>query len=468
MILYVVLLILLVLLWYFSWRLSGYELLSPASVNTLAFMGGTLLAIIGLTSWNKIELRLDGFLILILGCVSFAAASVGVRWLMGGAHSVSGEKRPQAGSPVKLVFPEVATWKLVALTSVAVLAFVLSVQELYSMAASSGVNTTSFNDLMKWARQNTGTTFSVSGVHLDEGHSLLVRGLNKLSAVCQYLFPVGFALTLRDKDRRKECLAFAIGCLFLMAKALLSAGRDAILHIVLCVVLALFIQDLRSGKKPLRVARDYALAMLVILCVALPVFYFSTFLIGRGTSSKFVEYITFYFGGGIPSLQYALDSSLDFFTHVGEATFYGVYTWLYKLYLIPDLAPYAGDFITLGTHGSNIYTSYFRYFSDFGYVGVGVLSGLAGAIFTALYQVAKRTDWLSVIVWFCYAGTYLFDGQREEYLFSRMLAVSNVLVFAMLAVTIAWLEWPANKDKLRGLVPKRFRKQGPAVTQGED
>ena len=345
----------------------------------------------------------------------------------------------------EIIFPTVASWKIVLLIILIIFSFFLTAYEYYSIANSSGLSFLSLKDLMSWVRKNTGTTFSVSGVRFDEGQSILTRGLNKISGVCQYIFPFCFALLCRDKKRRKECFLFGIGCLVLVAKTILSTSRDAILHIILCIIITLFIQDIRKGKKPIRLFRNYFFILLSFLCLALPLFYFSTLLIGRGVGSKFIDYISFYFGAGIPSMQFALDHGLNFFSYIGEATFYGIYTWAYKLYLIPELSPYAGKFITLGSHASNIYTSYFRYFMDFGYFGVVILSSLAGMLYTLFYQWAKQTEWKPLIVWTCYVSTYLFDAEREEYIFSRMLTPGNLLLFLLIAIVLAWLEWPTSK-----------------------
>ena len=71
MYLYVLLLILLIILWYCAFQCSNHELLSPASLNTIMFGFTVLCCITGYGRWNTWALDIEGFAILLIGCIGF-------------------------------------------------------------------------------------------------------------------------------------------------------------------------------------------------------------------------------------------------------------------------------------------------------------------------------------------------------------------------------------------------------------
>ena len=82
---------------------------------------------------------------------------------------------------------------------------------------------------------------------------------------------------------------------------------------------------------------------------------------------------------------------------------------------------------------------FFRYFADFGIAGIIVLGTAAGGIFEAMYEYARRHTIPAVVVPFLYVGSNLFDLEREEYVFSRMLNTSVLVIVVLAVIVTLWL-----------------------------
>jgi oligosaccharide repeat unit polymerase len=450
--LYPLLLVCLLGLLVVSWQLSGHEALSPMVLNTLMFTVAAALCLVGLSSWNVVELQWDGFSIVLFGSVCFVGGC-----LLADRASAR-ESHPKHVRSTRLWLPKLAesvpNWKFIVLFAIMLLAVVVRIKETVDLANASGKTFDSFMSMASYVRMNTMSSFSTDSIRFGEGFSIVERQLEKVVKVVGYVSVLLAVKALVDKTPRK--LIWPVACLGIsLLFVLLAGGRGSFAFTIVSGLFAYYFLSIYRGKKVRRVSKAIIKAAAVIALIGVPLFFLSSALIGRKASMGPVGYVSFYLGAGIPSLQHALDSGITSAQYLGMNTFYGVYTLLYKIGILRDIPAYASNFIYLEGHGSNIYTMYYRYFADFGCMGVVLLSALCGFIYTKLFSWVKRSRSLIAIACFMPIGCYLFDLEREEFLFSRGFTTNFVIQLVLLALCVLWLTWPKKEKGLGTKSPER-------------
>lgn len=412
-------------------------------LNTLMFTVAAALCLIGLSSWNVVELQWDGFAIVLLGSVCF----VGGCLLADRAPAKESRAEHMRSTRLRLPKPSenVPNWKFIVLFAIMLLAVVVRIKETVDLANASGKTFDSFMSMASYVRMNTMSSFSTDSIRIGEGFSMVERQLEKVVKVAGYVSVLLAVKALVDKTPRK--LVWPIACLGVsLLFVLLTGGRGSFAFTIASGLFAYYFLSIRKGKNAWKASKTIIKATVIIALIGLPLFFLSSALIGRKASMGPVGYISFYLGAGIPSLQHALDSGIASAQYPGMNTFYGVYTLLYKIGILKDIPAYAGSFISLAGHNSNIYTMYYRYFADFGYVGVILLSTLCGFLYTKLFLWVKRSHSFVAIACFMPVGCYLFDLEREEFLFSRGFTTNFIIQLVLLALCMVWLMWPKKKD----------------------
>jgi oligosaccharide repeat unit polymerase len=307
--------------------------------------------------------------------------------------------------------------------------------------------------MASYVRMNTMSSFSTDSIRIGEGFSMVERQLEKVVKVVGYVSVLLAVKALVDKTPRK--LVWPIACLGVsLLFVLLTGGRGSFAFTIVSGLFAYNFLSIHKGQSARDASKTIIKAGVVIALVGLPLFFLSSALIGRKASTGPVDYVSFYLGAGIPSLQHALDEGIASAQYLGMNTFYGVYTLLYKIGILQDIPAYASNFFSLGGHGSNIYTMYYRYFVDFGYAGVVLLSALCGFAYTKLFSWAKRSHSLIAIACFMPVGCYLFDLEREEFLFSRGFTTNFIIQLVLLALCMLWLTWPKKNKGLGAESPE--------------
>ncbi|KXB63954.1 hypothetical protein HMPREF1868_00468 [Olsenella sp. DNF00959] len=419
---------------------SDFELLSPAPLNTLVFCLAAALSILGMRTWNEVPLKVDGFSFLLLGCTCFALGALLVRafWQTRnprGRHYA----RPGSLDSHHTHSFEVASWKYLVLFVVVIAAAAIRIHDMTEMAAGAGKHFESYVDLAKWARQVTSSSFSTSNIRMGEGFSLVSRQADKLVTVIAYC-SVFFSVRSIADARGWKGIVPPLSCLLATCGyTILMGSRGPIANYAFASALAFFLLQLRDGRSARLITKKMITIGGIAVLLGIPLFYFSSALVGRMASSSLDSYISFYVSGGLPSFQLALDRGIAASPYPGMRSFYNLYVFAYKFGIIHSLQPYASDFVRIGNHDSNIYTMFFRYFADFGIAGIIVLGTAAGGIFEAMYEYARRHTIPAVVVPFLYVGSNLFDLEREEYVFSRMLNTSVLVIVVLAVIVTLWL-----------------------------
>lgn len=434
-----------------EWKLNGFEIVSPVSLMLLGLALADVLAMVGRGSWNSYDLSLEIFLITSLGACSLVVGS----YFANRIH-----KFPADGaccsSDVMKAGEEYKIWKYIALCLLMIVILIVRITETYRLAASLGVEGASYSMAAKSVRNATASIFTSQAINGVFGFSFMAKQLFKVASCVSYLAVALLAKAIFNGDRpRIACSSILV--LLSWAYVLSTGSRGDILYQVVSLAVCLFITAAGKGFSTEKLTKKY-LVYGAILGVVLAVgFWLSSALVGRKTNSGFVEYISFYFGCGIPSLQSLLDSGGATNLFPGIRTFYNLLTIPYKLGLIDEYPIYSLSWLTLGTHSSNVFTGFARYFLDFGWVGLICLSAFASFIMSVFYKYVKQKSSCFLICVAGYLGAYAFDFAREEFLFSRFLSTSTV-VWLVLLVALTWF-MTTDFSALRSRLVERFAKE---------
>ncbi len=440
--------------WYLSFYIDGYHLLAPTSLGTLAILVGGIFAFVGVSTWNTSELGFKTVSIVIVGTSSYVAGGYFARKLMA-AH----KKRQLVKRDNRFDAPDrsnagwlasgmchtagysfhVATWKLVAFTLVILAAAIIRIHETVKLGVSSGIHFSSYMELAQWVRWTYSPIFSEGNVQFGVGYSVVARQMLKILFVGGYVSSFYLGYNLGNKGLKKEIVFFTVCFMLCCSCTFLEGERATIFGYFVAVLASSFIRDVRYGQNPLRISIKYCKVITVALVVAFAVFYALGKLIGRVGSSGPIEYITFYFGCGIPSMQEALNTGLNLSTSPGSQTFAGLYDLLYKFHLMELPAGGSNLFVTLGGKASNIYTQYYGYYCDFGFAGVAVFPMLSSVILSLIYRVSTtaHAPWCTLL--YPAICGYIVDQVRGAFVFSVLFSLSWIVSYILLSITVCLL-----------------------------
>lgn len=447
--LYFILFLILIATWAVVFKTTNYDLVSPVSLFLLGMMLSTGFAVLGTLSWNKTTLSIEAFAVTVLGAASFIGGSfLAKSRVSSGKHfSKKQEIESDYSTPVG---------KYLIVAAVMVFAIVLRIVETYQLAAEFSINTDSFQSMIKAVRDNTASFQTSDALRLDYGYSFVCRQLSKLVTAVGYVTVVLLAKSAASKAFKKKDLFLLLYIGIVIVYVLLMGGRSSIINMVIAGFIAFVMYKIHWGinkKKFALQAFGVGSALAVLGIVG---FYLMGFAIGRAPSSGIVEYITFYFGGGTPTFQALLDEGYNGAEYLGLNTFYNLYGTFYKFGILGTLErSYSIAWFDMGGHGSNIFGPFARYYLDFGFAGVLILSAIAGFAFEKIYQYAVNNMTAVSLIIYVYIAPNIFDMAREEYFFSRLLSFSlpasillatAVLIFLGTDLRQDWL-WLKSKFK---------------------
>lgn len=454
--LYWVLLLLLFVLFCISFCAEDYELFAPAPLCLIGFCVATVLALIGRSSWNDVDLGVEVFSIVVCGCIFFALGGLlATRTVSNRATGT----RPVFKRFTSLGFQlnRIPYWRYGVVAAILVGAIVLRVYETYQLAEEYGISYSGWGDLLSAVHRETVSYLGNKNVAFDEGFSIVVRQLEKFSSaagfVAAYLLASSLSTGLNTRDSRRGTL-FALVLLFLSgAFELVKGTRMNILYYgVACVAVLGFIK-LGASKNKLKTSAIIAALCGALALLASVAFFFSGDLIGRSTDSSILDYISFYYGCAMPSLQSLIDSGISTAGALGSHVFFNVYSFLSK-FGIGDVGSSSIAWIPFDSYRSNVFTCFAYYFIDFGYIGVAVLSAAFGFILTFAYRQARKTANPCLVVLVGYISANTFDMARRNAFHIGALFSPNMILTLLIIVAVALfltVNYRGGKTKTDGL-----------------
>ena len=432
-----------------SLYLSNWEVFAPAPLFSIGMLASVTLAVAGMGSWNAVELGSEPVLVVILGSASFCFGSCLVYGRLRLVRRGCLDSKDDVGTiGCESVSGGVRLWKYIPLVAIVLIALFIRVSETFEIAASLGVQG-GYAECAAAVRKATVSFLTADATKFGVGFSFIERQLEQLVTAIGYVGSYLFARSLvREGEKRREVVISGLLFLLVGCFALSKGGRGEIIMYVIAVVAVWYTLKLREVEDTRAFTLRVILACAALAALLAGVLYATGALVGRKAGSGFIEYITFYFGGSVPSLQILLDQGAPVI-EPGIRTFYGISNLAYKFSIVDALPSYSIAWVDAGGHGSNIFTCFARYYLDYGYLGVGVLSLFAGALMAAVYRAARGSNavWLVAIVGML--SPYIFDMAREEFVFSRLLSIHMPVTIALIALIALFATRPVAQDVKR-------------------
>lgn len=407
---YILLVMSLLLIILVAWWLSGWDYLHPAVINAEVYFLAALGCLVALGSWIFEDLDVRAYFMVVGGTFLFTiGAVITFRRSRHGFPRLRMDKIVawyDAVDPIVLVVVDVALFVCCLATRAEIIS--IGVEGL----GIEGESLNSIQDQVKWA---------ASKDFLIEGHlwatKIVIPIVQSFSVLVPLMLALEFSPSRKICDKKKR-VCLLIAAILIMANALISGERIPILLFATAFLLSSLILFRRFGGK------DF-IAVKMILKWIFPSFLGMVFfcyivlpLTGRSTEVGFIDYISFYISSGIPALSEFFSTGISFEPEFPcAATFKN---------LISFIGIHFGDVVQIndGTGNlwidfgeelsTNIFTRYFRYYLDFGWIGFCGLTILCGAFYGFLYRVINTTD--SVWLWgvSLFFLSYLGDAERQE------------------------------------------------------
>jgi oligosaccharide repeat unit polymerase len=226
---------------------------------------------------------------------------------------------------------------------------------------------------------------------------------------------------------------------FYLVSMFLTTGRTefimALVFFVLVLALGLQKKYAYTKKGNLRLGL-YSLPLIALFLVA----FFSNWV---GRVAHPLDYLLFnYMGSSINAFDAVITSSQEPVTRFGEDTLYSLYSLLNTLTKggIPALPNAKMDGVEVGEVWTNIYTGYYRWIIDYGYLGALSFSFFWGSAYSWLFsKIANKAHfnfWFLIAAWLVYPLVFLAieDGFIAIYSFSLLYSVVYLLFFYWLFI----------------------------------
>lgn len=438
MVIYVLLLLILSVLWVISFKISDWNLMSPVPLMLLGLVVSVLLAIIGVSSWNHIDLQWDVFSVILIGSVSLLLGAMFCNMVLY-RHAMEPSKGTDGN------YHSSAYWKYALVAVILIAAILIRVSETFEIAAELGVVDAPYSEAARVVRGTLAGFNSSAGMRAGVGFSLVERQLEKFATATGFVTVYLFARALLNKDLKAggaSMLLVLLSCIF----CFITGSRGPILYYGIAFTVCLFVLMRRNASSSRTISLRFLVIGALISCGVAAAFYLSGAVVGRSANSGVVEYISFYYGCGIPAFQSILDSGNIAELVPGVRTFYYLFSVPFKLGLIENYPSYSVAWVDMGGHACNIFSGFARYYLDFGFIGTALLSFVAGAFMTYLFRLASQTTIPVLMVLIGYLGAYAFDFAREEFIFSRLFSPTQFISVLIMVIITLFLTTSLRRD----------------------
>ena len=418
---YIIALIVIVLiLFLLFYCLLGREWYSPCSLFTIPFLLMFIISAFNQSKWSFV-MSFETFFVFVLGILAF---------LIGAFVCNISRIRTQDSIVLIQKKESLSTLRLLFVIFLEALFFFMFLVFILRWGASHGYSlSVSIYQIMMAGKFN-----------LDEDTIQIPFVLSvclQMNYTCAYLFSYLIARRFIFHDNINLPLLI-IGFLLSCATCLLGGSRGPIIENILAIIIStgiVFYQ--KSGKRFFN--KKTSLIIFGLLASIILVFFFAMPLMGRSTTnSDFIEEIELYFGAQAFNLNYFItniDTRSSFF---GANTFSSFYSDVQNFTGI-NFGAVDGKVLSFFVTSNNInlgnvFTCFFAYYADFGFLGVAIVPFFVGLISQFVFKKAKGNV-TTINFW---AVLYLFISVNLFFSFFSNRFFQNIINLKMV-INIFWI-----------------------------
>ena len=408
----------------------NFRLFSPSIINCLMFVFSISLAYVGLFSWNnQYDLNFMVYVIIFFGLLSFCFGELLSKIKITHNNKLKTVEKYSINSTIKI-----GKYKNLISIFFYLLTILFIILDLKKICIMYSFNSSSLSEMISFYRYKS-SLFSDDGVSFGFLTLQLIKVCNILSIIYIYIFVNN---VVKEKNIKNN-VVYAIPIVLCFILGFLQSGRAYILKYI---VSAFIIYSVLLVKNDSNVTkkndRKILKKVIISLITILPLFYFILPLFGRSTSSSFIDYISFYFGCPIPSLNVFFNSNVINVdrTLFGEHTFFAIYKFLDKVNLLDFDGVRSLNFIKFGTISSNVYTCFFRSYVDFNFFITMLLTVISGFVYGKMYQFSVNKSNIKYLLFYAYFSANFVDMFRDETFFSSFISPTTVSYFVILNILV--------------------------------
>lgn len=417
---YFILLLIIIIIGVIAYLLFDKDILSPTVISCTMFALCTLFAMYGLNSWNSVKfLSFELILIVCCGLFSFGIGEYILRW----------KKNNFKIENVSLKIIHFSAWKYILTIIGIIITVVCYITEIKRICNFYGFFSDNLPDLLAFYRTKIGlfsTDLITDGMEIN----FIIKQMKKVCDVVCVIYMYVFINNIFSKDKIKNLVLYCVPIVLTLFVMLLSSGRSILMHMLVAFMMIFFILYRKKSLNK-NISKKIIVMAGISLITVLVLFYWILPIIGRKTSIGFLDYITFYLGTPIPSFQHFLNDIPQHSGYIGNETFSGVYYFLNKINVIDYVKSGSLEWFHSNGYSSNVYTSFRRYFFDFGLFGTIILQFIFGYLFSKLYIYIYQKDNHFMMIVYGYFAYVLIDQIRDEQ-FYTLITSSTVAYFILL------------------------------------
>lgn len=405
------------------------DFFSPSFLMSFAYLISSIFALLTriFSFWNDINLTFKTFLIIFLG---IGATIIGELF----ARKMVKIKEK------KLIKKEEKHIRFSIIINILMTIFIIFsfIAIYHKMASVTGI----YDDISKMINvyHNGSILYNKDGVIYTIGTFL--TQFYRLCIVLGYILIYVVSYNYCKKDKIKNNILYLLLITIISFLSLIYAGRTQIITYIMSFIFDIFM--IKGIHKFKNISKKNYIQLSIIFLAIMFAFFMSLPLLGRNSKFNAVEYISFYVGNPIPSLEKAIDTNLfKESKYFGENTFKGPQRILYKFGLIETYDGYQHNWLHFdnGYH-NNVFTGLSSYYIDFGYIGIFILSFISGICVSLFYLlVNKYKNYFTIPLYSIYFFG-IINQFRAEFLFSNLITLDTFLNILYLATVVFVLFCP--------------------------
>lgn len=407
----IILLVCLVILFCLSYVACGKDFFAPATMLSLTFMFSTLCAIYKYRTWKYDFSGWTTFVIVSSLAITLVINSLVV--LYGPKYLI--KKRLNFSENISpITFP---------MTILAIIVIVITIAAQISQIFRVGGISGTLQSIMSSYRMN-----SSYSTDLEYQTPQWIKNLLYFTNAFSYLFSFELIYFWKELSIGKKICDFLVIVLCLLS-SLLTGGRFGTAVLLVAIVLMYHLIQIKKRGFYKQYKLSSILKILIAVMAAFFLFYVVRNVIGRNDDNGLLDYVTHYFGGGIPALDIYFKKAESEPVVWGQETFYSLINNLRKLGIL-DISYYYvhrefsySNGVSLG----NVYTAFRDYYHDFGMIGMYVLHAIYSLFFSVQYQRMKEHGNLLKIIAFSttYYSVALYSFSNS--LFAKVISIGFLI-----------------------------------------
>lgn len=360
-----------------SFYFNDFDVMSPAFLFSVSILLGVFFATIYKNRWD-LNLGWQTFLVISGGTLTFLVTSFLIKMYFEKNNILGSINKNQSG---KYYF--IDNWKIYLFIAFEIFVVFYTIYTVVSLTDGEYKNVT--DSIVKFRHSNV---FSKEKILLPRLLSYSRMAVNTAGYWFSYVF-VSNWLATKKIDFRLLMIIFIS-----MMSSFILGGRNGMVNIMIALIASYFILINYQTGFAKNLNLKLFLKLLLVFGVLLISFESLAILIGRssfeGTSK--LDYLAVYIGAPVKNLDTFLTEFSGPKGWQNSQTFNHVVNWLGNklhepsLQYVLDLPFRSIDNQTLG----NVYTTFYPYVYDFGYLGVPILIFIMSSITQILYEFVKR------------------------------------------------------------------------------